>query len=79
MSTLFSGGASVAATLLRAPELRAVYDAVRQLALNASQGAALRNLLVTRTISSVTIFSCADRAVPPIQVLWVGAGYVQVA
>ncbi len=70
--------------LRRAPEeglskLRAVYDAVRQLALNASQGAALRNLLVTRTSSSVTIFSCADRAVPPIQVSRVGAGYVQVA
>ncbi len=53
-------------------KLRAVYDAVRQLALDASQGAALRNLLVTRTTSSVTIFSCADRAVPPIQVSRVG-------
>ncbi len=67
--------------LRRAPEeglskLRAVYDAVRQLALDASQGAALRNLLVTRTSSSVTIFSCADGAVPPIQVSRVGGSIV---
>ena len=41
-------------------KLRAVYDAVRQLALDASQGGGSRNLLVTRTTSSVTIFSCAD-------------------
>ena len=50
-------------------KLRAIYEGCRAVALSMSQGGSVRNLFVTRTTCSVTIFLCSNFCLPPVQVV----------
>ena len=58
-------------------KLRAIYDACCAIALSMSQGESVKNLFVTRTTCSVTIFLCSNFCLPPVQVVLHTVGSVK--
>ena len=58
-------------------KLRAIYEATRAIAVSMLQGGSVKNVLVTRTTCSVTIFLCSNCRIPPIQVVLHTVGSVK--